>query len=164
MMVIIPICIVMVMVTGCVPEPQGNLAVSTGEIPKPLEQYLPESLKIHPFTKMGELKDGKYGIDAHIQAIDPWGEPTKAFGNFRIELYQFRKFHHEKKGKMVEAWDVRLGSAGENRKRWDHHTRSYHFMLGMMNRLTPGRRMILTISYQDNFTERLTVENTITSK
>ena len=150
--------------SGCIPLGQGGVS-SGGTVPPPLEQYLPSSLKIHSFTEMRELKNGRFGIDAYIQAVDPWGEPTKAFGNFRMELYEFRKFHHEKKGKPVEAWPpVQISKPGRNQEYWDHHTRSYHFRLGMVNRIPPGRRMVLQVSYQGQFTERLIVENVIVSK
>ena len=146
---------------GCVPG--EDFSFNTPGSKNLLSNYLPRSLKIHANTKMGDINNGKFGIDAFIQTLDPWGDTTKAYGNFRIELYTFQEFHHERKGAPVEMWDIRLGKPKNNQKYWDHHSKSYHFSLGMVNKVSAGRRMILKIYYNDEYTKRLTVENMIIS-
>lgn len=147
---------------GCV-RSKGGISAEKPPVPPPLGQYLPRALKIHSFTQLGNLEDRGFGVEAYAQAIDAWGEPTKAFGNFRFELYEFRRFHHERKGKPVETWDIHIGRPKENRSFWDHHTRSYRFMLGMKRTIAPGRKMVLKVTYADPFVERLSTEAAIVS-
>jgi hypothetical protein len=146
--------------TGCL-ESKGNLSAETREVPSPLDQYLPVSLKVHSFTRIGEFETGNYGLEAYIQAIDSWGEPTKAFGDFRFELYEFRPFHQEKKGRQIEMWQVHVEQVTENRNYWHHHTRSYQFLLGMSRRIPVHQKLILRVIFNNPFSERMILEEMI---
>jgi len=60
------------------------------KLPAPLHLLLPRAISIHPFTgtrtfdKAGRVK----GIDVRVEALDAYGDSTKAFGKFRFALYQ----------------------------------------------------------------------------
>jgi len=146
---------------GCLPT--KKVATGKQDVLPPLDEYLPVTLKVHSFTRIGDFEGEDFGIEAYIQAIDSWGEPTKAFGNFRFELYEFQSFETEKKGNMLDKWEVYISQAEDNRSFWHHHTRSYHFMLRTGQRIPIGTKVILRMIFDSPFSDRIITEKTFHS-
>ncbi len=132
-----------------------------GEIPPPINLLLPKTMDIHPFTQTGTFDKGGSGLHARIQARDAYGDPTKAFGDFRFELYEFRPLHQNHKGARLGRWEVKLSQPEQNMKHWDRLTRSYKFKLRWDQRLPTGRRVILVAVFTSRFTPRITAEREI---
>ena len=147
-------------IVGC--RPKGWRGTEPREeVPPPINLLLPRTLDIHPFTQTGTFEEGGSGVHARIQARDAYGDPTKAFGDFRFELYEFRTHHQDHKGARLAQWEVKLSQPEQNLTHWDRHTRSYEFKLGWNQRLPTGRRVILVAVFTSRFTPRISAEREI---
>lgn len=126
------------------------------EIPVPISLLLPKTLEMHPFTRAGALEEGHRGVLAHVQAKDAYGDPTKAFGKYRFELYSVRPDLADRKGLQLASWDSSVWDPETNLLHWDRHTRSYAFKLGWDRRVAPGTRLLLVTSFDSPYTSRIT--------
>ena len=126
------------------------------DIPKPLNLLLPQSIRIHYFTgtrnfdKTGGIK----GIDVRIEAIDHYGDPTKAFGDFRFEMYSFLPNSTDPKGKRMAVWQEAMMKPEKNLLHWDKVTRTYDFKLQWNKPIPVGKRFVLVAVFSSPFTER----------
>ena len=145
---------------GCKPKGWQESGLK-GEIPPPINLLLPKAVEIHPFTQTGTFDEGESGVHVRIQARDAYGDPTKAFGDFRFELYEFRPHHQNHKGARLGRWEVKLSQPKQNMTHWDRHTRSYEFKLGWDQNLPTGQRVILVAVFTSRFTPRITTEREI---
>lgn len=130
-------------------------------VPAPVDLLLPRALQIHPFTQTGLFDTGDAGIHARVQALDAYGDPTKAFGQFRFALHKFRPHHPTRRGDLIAQWEIDVSNPEQNLLHWDRHTRSYEFKLGGNPRMPTGQRMILVASFSSRFTPRLTADREI---
>lgn len=140
---------------------KGGEPASTQKVPEPINLLLPKTLEIHPFTQTSTFQDGSSGIHARIQARDAYGDPTKAFGDFRFDLYEFRPQNQGKRGARLEQWNNKLSLPEINLTHWDRHTRSYEFRLSSNHKLKPGSRLIFVATFSSHFTPRITAEREI---
>lgn len=138
-------------------NPKGGQTGSRETIPPPIDLLLPQKLEIHPFTQIGTF-EGEYGVHARVWARDAFGDPTKAFGNFRFELYLLKPQSLEQRGARLAQWEVLLSDPERNLLHWDRNTRSYEFKLAWNGSLPPGQQVILVAHFTSRFTERLTTE------
>jgi hypothetical protein len=86
------------------------------------------------FTKIVESQgQTEFGnIDTFVELSDQFGDPIKALGSFRFEIYQFRPLSSDPRGKRYEAdglQTIDLIDPQENQKHWDPITRSYRFRI-----------------------------------
>jgi len=126
-------------------------------VPGPIDLLLPKSIKVHPFTgRTFDEAGGVSGIDVRIQAIDHYGDPTKAFGNFRFEIYQFLPNHLDPKGKRLATWDESLLDPKKNLLHWEKMTQMYDFKLQWDEPIPVGRRLVLLVTFDSPFTDRMT--------
>ena len=126
------------------------------EIPQPISLLLPKSVRVHPFTgRTFDEAGGISGIDVRIEAIDAYGDATKAFGSFRFEMYRFMPNSLDPKGDMIATWDEDLLDPTKNLLHWDKTTRLYTFKLQWDQPVPVGRRLVLVATFDSPFTERL---------
>ena len=142
---------------------KGRATTAAQKVPSPINLLLPKALNIHPFTQTATFNPGNSGIHARIQARDAYGDPTKAFGDFRFELYNFRSYHQDKKGAKIAGWEVSISDPKQNLTHWDRHTRSYEFKLGGQRELPTGKKVVLVVIFSSRFTPRITAEREITA-
>jgi hypothetical protein len=144
---------------GCKPDaaPQPP-AVSRQAVPAPLDQLLPQRIRIHSFTRTGEFDrngDGVKGIDVRMQAVDAYGDATKAFGRFRFELFRHTPNAADPRGPRLAVWTVDVLNPGPNRLHWNSIMRTYQFKLGWDDGVPVGQKLVLTATFESPFTDRL---------
>ncbi len=146
---------------GCEILPtKGGGDIHTEKIPSPINLLLPETLEIHPFTQTGSFDKSAGGVHARIQARDAFGDPTKAFGTLRFQLFEFKTQNQSQKGRQLEQWEVSISQPERNLVHWNRHLRSYEFKLGCNRSLTG--RLVFVVTFTSPFTPRLSAERQIT--
>jgi hypothetical protein len=97
------------------------------------KMFGPASIRLHPtFTQVKDWTgDNKPdGIEAVLELQDQFGEPTRAGGAVRFELYTFVPNDPERKGKRLAVWSTRLDVRDEQIAHWNPAIRAYSFQLG----------------------------------
>jgi len=138
---------------------------ATGSVPYPLTLVLPKTISIHPFTGMRTFDDagGTKGIDVRIEAKDSYGDTTRAFGDFRFELYSFKPNSLDPKDVKLATWDVGLMDPATNMLHWDNITRTYQFRLEWSRPIPPGQQFVLVAVFSSPYTERTFAERVFAS-
>lgn len=152
---------VMTVAAGC------NLQKSSVQqpVPSPISLLLPREIRIHPFTGARTFDEagGIKGIDVRIEAVDTYGDATKAFGDFRFELYAYKPNSSDPKDARIAAWAVSLMEPKDNLVHWDNITRTYEFKLQWDKPIAVGQRFVLNAIFASPFTERLFTERVFIS-
>jgi hypothetical protein len=163
-------CLGLLMLGGCagrgdwLVKTKGGRDGSVQPVPEPVNLLLPTSIRIHPFTGRTFAEAGGIsGIDVRIEALDYFGDPTKAFGDFRFELYDFIANRLDPKGNRVGVWDVPLLEPSANMLHWDKITRLYVFKLQWPEPIPVGKRVVLVATFDSPFTTRLSDESQFVS-
>lgn len=131
---------------------------TTQPVPSPINLLLPRDIHIHPLTGGPRALDAKgrvRGIEVHLTARDAYGHSTKAFGEFRFELYEHRPNATDPKGKRLAVWDVSTMAPRANRDHWDEIRRMYEFRLQWDQSAQIGARLVIVAVFSSPFTERL---------
>jgi hypothetical protein len=138
----------------------GHKAATSQPVPYPVSLMLPKSISLHPFTGMRVFDEagGIKGIDVRIEAKDAYDDTTRAFGDFRFELYTFRTNNVDPKNVKIASWDVPLTDSRANRLHWDNITRTYKFRLQWGQAIAVGERFVLVVTFSSPFTERIFAE------
>ena len=93
----------------------------------------PTGIRIHPtFTQVRDLTGaGKPdGIEATLEVLDQFGEPTRATGRVMFELFTYRKDMPDVKGRRLsEPWIAELNTKEQQTERWNAALRAYTFQL-----------------------------------
>lgn len=122
---------------------------------------MPAKIEILPFTKPKSW-DKDYipdGIEVYLRPLDSFGDQTKAIGDFRFELYTFRKASDDNRGERIGFWEVNLNAKKAQVLHWDKITRTYRFRLGWTadKEIKPGK-YILEVTYTSPWKDRLTTQ------
>ena len=135
------------------------------KVPPPIDLLLPRVIRIHPFTgtRTFDESGGVKGIDVRIEALDSYGDATKAFGDFRFELYAFLANNPDPKGKRLSTWEVPLLKPKVNLTHWDNITRTYEFKLLWDDPIPVGERFVLVAVFSSPFGERRSDQRVFTS-
>lgn len=125
-------------------------------VPEPIHLLLPQVIRIHPFTGTRTFDDagGVKGIDVRIEAIDAYGDSTKAFGKFQFALHEYQPGRPNPKGRRIATWEEDLLEPKKNLIHWDNITRAYKFKLQWYRAIPVGRAFILVADFTSPFTER----------
>lgn len=142
---------------------KGGSTDPAASVPEPLNLLLPSRLAIHPFTQTTVFENGMNGLHVRVQFFDSFGDPTKAFGDLRFELYSYSPYKQGKQGARLNVWDENVSEPHQNLVHWDSHTRSYEFRLASKHKLTQGRKFILIVVYTSRFTNRMTAETELSA-
>lgn len=109
------------------------------------------AMRIHPiFTQLKDWTgDGRPdGIEALVEFQDPFGDPTKASGTIRFELYDYVQGVPDPKGaRAANPWIGSLASQEDQKARWNRTSRTYSFQLGM-NNFPAGKAHILVATFK----------------
>jgi len=143
------------------PEPEGGI----GPVPPWVTMLAPKSLVIGFFTQSRDFdgRAGDDGIEVRLQPIDQFGDPTKAVGSYRIELFAYQYKTLEKRGRRLGHWFVSVLDAESNRKYYDPIDRSYVFPLLWEEPLGSGLMVIVQATYYPpgGFEEKLIAQRVI---
>jgi hypothetical protein len=124
-------------------------------IPRPAseqEMFGAVSFRIHPtFTQIKPFSpEGKsQGIEAVLEFDDQFGDPTRASGEVRLELYSFASADPDHRGPRLAMWSTSLDSKDEQLSRWDPAARGYSFHL-TYDQLSKDRAYVLTAQVDRN--------------
>jgi hypothetical protein len=93
----------------------------------------PASIRIHPtFTQVRDWTgDGKPdGIEATLEVLDQFGEPTRTTGTVRFELFSYRPdLPDYRSPRLATPWIASLNSTQDQQLRWNSALRAYTFQL-----------------------------------
>jgi len=142
----------------------GGPGPAAQRVPEPIDLLLPKEIRIHPFTgtRTFDRSGGVKGVDVRIEAIDAFGDATKAFGNFRFALYRYRSTG-DHKGRRIATWVESLLEPEKNLLHWDSIARAYKFKLQWYHPIAVGTKVVLTATFSSPFTERKFAERTFLS-
>ena len=164
------ICVLALMAAaGCSRESwrfgtKGDISRQPQTIAAPIDLMLPEAIRVHPFTgRTFAEAGGVTGVDVRIEAIDAFGDATKAFGDFRFEMYNFVPNSLDPKGKRIAVWDESILKPTDNLLHWDKITRMYIFKLQWDRPVPVGKRVVLAATFDSPFTPRLSDERQFVS-
>ena len=124
------------------PQPPGGI----GPVPPWARMFVPKTLSIGFFTQMKTFENGQPGLEVRVQPLDQFGDPTKAVGSFRIEVFETRPRTGEPMGTRLGHWYVAVLDAESNRKYYDPIDRSYVFPL-IWSAGAPGTQVIVQATY-----------------
>ena len=143
------------------PEPQG------GDQPAPpwATMFAPRSLVVGFFTRSKNFDEvpGDDGLEVRLQPLDQFGDPTKAVGSYRIEVFTYRLHTGEKRGRRLGHWFVSVLDEASNRQYYDPVDRSYVFPLLWDREIEPGAAVIVQATYYPpgGFTEKLFAQRVV---
>jgi len=135
------------------PKPPAYAAKS---VPEPIHLLLPTAIRIHPFTGTRTFDDsgGIKGVEVRVEALDAYGDATKAFGNFHFALHAYQPAAADERGKQIATWDESLLEPRKNLLHWDNITRTYRFKLQWYKPIPVGSKFVLAAAFDSPFTER----------
>ena len=123
-------------------------------VPSPVNLLLPHKMKAHGFS---QIRKNREIVDLYITAIDAFNDGTKAFGDFRFELYELdtHAIGPDKKGKLVDRWEVvGLDNPELNATYWDSMTTSYKFVRQTPRKLK-ANKYILEGCFKSRFSSKI---------
>lgn len=94
--------------------------------------FAPVSFRIHPtFTQIKDWSGQKKpdGIEALLEFTDQFGDPTRAAGTVRFELYNYRADDPDHRGQRLAIWTGSMNSRDDQVAHWDAAARGYSFQL-----------------------------------
>ena len=113
------------------------------------------------FTRISEHggdQDKAAGIEAFVELRDQFGDPIKAVGTFRFEIFQYRPAFNDPRGKRfvidgIQAFD--LTDPQRNYDRWNKTALSYSFDL-KLPQLPPNlTKIVLQVTFTSDSGYRL---------
>jgi hypothetical protein len=113
--------------------------------------FAASAMRIHPiFTQIKDWTgDGvPDGIETLVEFQDPFGDPTKAAGVVRFELYTYRQGDPDPRGQRVtNPWAGSLSTSEDQRARWNRTSRTYSFQLAY-SQIQAARTYVLEATFR----------------
>jgi len=143
------------------PEPGGRMAAlpAGGRAPPSPEDvqpapgsfamFAPKSLVIGFFTQSKNFggPGGAEGLEVFLQPLDQFGDPTKAIGAYRIEVFEYQPRSGEKRGNRLGHWYVTVLDVESTRKYYSSVDRLYVFPLLWDKPIAAGTSVIVQATY-----------------
>ena len=112
------------------------------------------AFRLHPtFTQIkswtGKAKAD--GIEAVIEFDDQFGDPTRAAGQVRFELYKFLFDSPDHRGQRLAIWATSLSGKDDQMAHWDPAARAYSFQLNF-DKISTEHSYVLTAQYDRDAT------------
>ena len=129
---------------GCPPPGPGNQPQSP-----PLDSQnllAPVAIRIHHSSSvMRKAAGGDFdGLVVACEALDRFGDPVKAVGVMRFEVYSYAPSQPDNRGPRLGFWpEVRIDSLQTIQQHWDSIWGLYRFNLNWDQQLSPGQRFVL---------------------
>jgi len=105
------------------------------------------------FTNINKAQanQGKpHRIDAYVQLKDQFGDPIKAIGQFRFEVFHYRPAFSDPRGKRFESGGMQLIDLRDvtvNQQHWDSITRSYYLKLSLPSQAATLKKIVLQVAF-----------------
>jgi len=113
---------------------------------------------VGPFTRPASFDKDPVpdGLEVVLQPLDHEGEPTKIAGHLLFELYDYRPASAERKGQLLQSWEMELASRKDQAAYWNRATRMYEFPLAVdLKRLSQQPKYVLVARYANPWDEYL---------
>ena len=123
-----------------------------GELSK--RGFRPVKVVVHPsFTHIqakGKKEDKPGKIVAFVSLKDQFGDPLKALGRFRFELFRYQAAMSDPRGQRFAVDGIQefdLTEVNENQQHWDGTTRNYRFGLKLPGLPAAARRIVVQVTF-----------------
>ena len=117
------------------------------------KMFGPAAIRIQPtFTEVNAkaIEDRPVGIEAALEVLDQFDEPTRATGRAMFELYEYRRDSPQVRGRRIGGpWEFYLNTTSEQQEYWDSPLRAYAFPLPY-SQVSPRRYYVLTAQFDLN--------------
>jgi len=156
--------LLLVLVAGCSDVPTLPRTGTENDL------FGPSELRFHSFTQVKDFTadDTIDGIDAQVELLDQFGDPTKGSGSFIFELFEYRKGNPDMRGIRLAYWPATLVTLDAQRLHWNKITRTYGFRLYPDEKgyppISDARSYVLTAQYQAAGGGRLTAHTVLLAK
>jgi hypothetical protein len=134
-------------------------------VPPWCEVFLPRSLVIGFFTRSKNFDSlpGDDGLEVRLQPLDQFGDPVKAVGSYRVEVFAYRLHTSEKRGDRLGHWFVSVLDVESNRRYYDPVDRSYVFPLLWDKEIPQGTAVVVQATFYPpaGFQEKLFAQRVI---
>jgi hypothetical protein len=125
----------------------------------------PTSIQISFFTQSRDFDDNKGddGLEICAQPFDKFGDPTKAVGNWRFEVFEYKERSLNRRGRRLCHWFVPVLTPEDNARYYDSIDRSYRFPLLWDVAIPAGSRVIVQATFYPpgGFERKLIAERVI---
>jgi len=123
---------------------------------EPVEHWVikPAELRVYPSTRFVRW-EGELVLEARIEFVDELGDPIKAVGVLRFEVFRADRAGAIVDAKQLFMWDQTLLTKEENETYYDPVTRAYLFRLGVDRIPSELQHVVLRVQYTDPAGERL---------
>ena len=111
------------------------------------------------FTSYKKTDDGGL-IEVYVELTDSFGDPLKALGVFRFELFRFQPAEPDSRGARLALGDDQMieferKTLQANQSDWDYTTRNYRFKLNLNQAAAAHKKMVLQVTFTDTANNRL---------
>lgn len=122
-----------------------------------ITMLLPHKIDILPFTKPASFDDDAIpdGIEVVLRPLDNVGDQTKAIGQFRFELYHYRRASSDSRGESLGQWNIAVDTPAAQEQHWDRITRTYRFRLEWTGKQPQPGKYVLEVTYIAPWGQRL---------
>jgi len=117
--------------------------------------FAPAAVHIKPsFTRIvpGDKDPSSNEIEVYVSLDDQFGDPVKAAGNYRFELFHYRPAAVDTRGDRVAVEGIQqfdLSDIQMSQQHWDSTTRSYRFKLKLPSLSTGNKQIVLQVMFFD---------------
>jgi len=128
-----------------------------------LDLLMPKRIEIvEPFTRVRSFDEDLEpdGIEVLIRAVNALDNPGLMIaGTMRIELYEQMPGSADRKGRLLEHWDVDLTTPESQKRFFNQLTQMYELRLGVDVGIVPsGGKFLLLVTYNTPMGEHLSDE------
>ncbi len=158
----------LLLIVGCEAPPAQQTTPAINESPEPPGQpavyWTPEptSIRVYPSTRFIQ-ESGRAILEARFELFDQMGDPMKAAGTFRIELYSVDESLGSAPQRLLYTWNAETMTLAQQREHYDPITRGYLFRLGVDNLRIAKQATLLKVAFTPVDKPRMNAEAMIRS-
>jgi len=140
------LCPLVLAVWGC-----SSLTQPTDRTSEETTMFGPARMRIHPiFTQVKNFSGDSTkpdGIEAELEFEDQFGDPTKAAGTVRFELFSHAHNDPDPRCDRLHQWSGALLTLEQQQLRWNRTSRTYSFQLAAPS-ISLYRTYVLTAMFE----------------
>ncbi|MEM7578058.1 MAG: hypothetical protein AAF328_11370 [Planctomycetota bacterium] len=130
---------------GCSVTQQGQAVDPPPEL-RGAWQPMPTGLRIYPSIRF-VVEDGHPLLECRIELLDAMGDPVKASGHVKCELFASTGQNDGVLGERLYGWDIRMARLEDQRDFYDPTVRGYLFRLKLASINPANRATTLRITF-----------------
>jgi hypothetical protein len=125
-------------------------------------QIRPASVRVYPSTRFVRYDD-KIALEARVEFQDELGDPLKAVGTLRFEIFRLNRLGIAEQ-KSLYSWHADMLTRNANKEHYDAVTRAYLFRLGIEQLPPDLPRVLLRVMFTPPSGPRLEAEAVIATQ